>query len=490
MPAPPLPLLRTQSDDRLVALARAGHERAFEAIVQRYRRPLLRACRRYLPEARAEDALQQALLAAWTALSRGDEVRELRPWLYRIAHNTALNSVRQSGYDHEQLADSLRAAYAPEEELERRAIVRQTLAGVAALPERQREALLRMALEGAAADEVARDLGLSTGAVRQLVHRARATLRTAATALTPWPLAAWAAGAHGGDGIAQRIAELCAPAAVGAASVTAAKVGAVAVLAGGAVAGPVAVRDDGGRESARAAAAASAQEARADRDPGARGRRAPGVAGRRGDRRRREQWSRPGRQSRRGRGRRRRVAAGARARRRPRRLQRAGIRSGRRGRGPRARSRPWARPRRRGRRLRLGAVRLERVRLGRLGAVRLERLGRVRLERLGAVGLERVRLGGLGRLRGLGLGWLGAVRLGRRWVRRLGLGGLGVRRLAARRRRVRIGELGLRRRPRHDTARRRHGLGLRRVRIGLGRLRRRRDAHGIARIGRLITDAA
>ena len=266
MPAPPLSLLRTQSDERLVELARAGHERAFEAIVQRYRKPLLRACRRYLPEARAEDALQQALLAAWTALQRGDEVRELRPWLYRIAHNTSLNTVRMSGYDHAELADSLRATDAPDEELERRAIVRQTLAGVAALPERQREALLRMALEGAGAEEVARDLGLSTGAVRQLVHRARMTLRAAATAITPLPLAGWAAGASGaGDGFAQRIAELCAPAATAGAGATVAKVGAVAVLAGGAVAGPVAVHHDAATDRARAATVR--QEARAAARP-------------------------------------------------------------------------------------------------------------------------------------------------------------------------------------------------------------------------------
>ena len=57
MPSPSLVLLRTQSDARLVALAREGHERAFEAIVERYRRQLLRTCRRVLAEARAEDAL-------------------------------------------------------------------------------------------------------------------------------------------------------------------------------------------------------------------------------------------------------------------------------------------------------------------------------------------------------------------------------------------------------------------------------------------------
>ena len=40
--------LQTQPDAKLVELARAGHERAFEALVQRYRRPLLRYCRRLL----------------------------------------------------------------------------------------------------------------------------------------------------------------------------------------------------------------------------------------------------------------------------------------------------------------------------------------------------------------------------------------------------------------------------------------------------------
>src|SRR3954469_6385201 len=154
MPSPSLTLLRTQSDDRLVALARDGHERAFEAIVERYRRPLFRAARRVLPEARAEDALQHALIAAWTALQRGDEVRDLRAWLYRIVHNTALNQLRSRGYDYEELEAALRIADARGDELERRAVVRHTLASLAALPGRQREALLRTAVSGYSQEEV------------------------------------------------------------------------------------------------------------------------------------------------------------------------------------------------------------------------------------------------------------------------------------------------------------------------------------------------
>src|SRR4051794_31064625 len=211
MTSPSTVLLRTQTDERLVALARAGHDRAFEAIVERYRRPLLRACRRILPEARAEDALQQALVAAWRGLQRGDDVRELRPWLYRIARNTALNQLRVAGYDLDELMDSLSAADDPEEEVLRRAVVRQTLAAVAALPDRQREALLRTAINGDEQEEVARDLGLSSTAMRQLVHRARVSVRAAATAVVPMPVATWLAAGAGGAGTAATLAKARTP---------------------------------------------------------------------------------------------------------------------------------------------------------------------------------------------------------------------------------------------------------------------------------------
>ena len=100
------------------------------------------AGRAALPEAPAEDALQQAHIAAWSALQRGDEVRDLRAWLYRIVHNAA-RPLRVSGYDYAELEDSLTLTDAPAEEMERRAVVRQTLTGPGRVP-RQREALLRI----------------------------------------------------------------------------------------------------------------------------------------------------------------------------------------------------------------------------------------------------------------------------------------------------------------------------------------------------------
>src|SRR3954465_5116696 len=93
-----LALLRSQTDERLVALARQGHEPAFEAIVRRYRRALLSTCRRIVPNALAEDVLQQALVAAWTGLRRGDDVRDVRAWLFGIVRNTAVSTLRRPGH--------------------------------------------------------------------------------------------------------------------------------------------------------------------------------------------------------------------------------------------------------------------------------------------------------------------------------------------------------------------------------------------------------
>ncbi|HVP03897.1 MAG TPA: sigma-70 family RNA polymerase sigma factor [Solirubrobacteraceae bacterium] len=202
-------LLRTQSDDRLVKLTRAGHDRAFEAIVDRYRRPLLRYARRFLPEGRAEDVVQAAFVSAWSALGEGVEVRDLRPWLYRIVHNGALNAMKRPGGDDAPLFDLSAAGPGPEAQVEARDDVRRTLDAVAALPDRQRAALLAVAVDGRAHADVAAELGLSDTAVRQLVRRARVSLRAAATALTPWPAAAWLAqaGTHHQDSMTSRIAE-------------------------------------------------------------------------------------------------------------------------------------------------------------------------------------------------------------------------------------------------------------------------------------------
>jgi DNA-directed RNA polymerase specialized sigma24 family protein len=141
-----LVLLCSQTDERLVALARLGHERAFEAIVRRYRRALL--------EAHAEAVVDEALGVARGRLRRGEDVGDLRAWLCALVRGTA---ARRFG---RVLLDALAADD----------VARETVATVARLPVRQREALLRIA----ARDELG-------------VPRFQAA-RAIASALTPLPL--------------------------------------------------------------------------------------------------------------------------------------------------------------------------------------------------------------------------------------------------------------------------------------------------------------
>ncbi len=216
-PGIPTRLLATQSDERLLALVREGHERAFEALVHRYRKPLLGYCRRLrLSDARAEEIVQLALLKTWIVVREGAEVRELKAWLYRVVHNTAVNALRDSAHDGESCADPASALEAhppcqPAEDspLDRRLAMREALAEVAALPPLQREVIVRTAVAGHTHEQVASDLGITNGAVRGLLYRARITLRTAITVLTPPQLFGWLAGRSDQGGPApERLAEL------------------------------------------------------------------------------------------------------------------------------------------------------------------------------------------------------------------------------------------------------------------------------------------
>ena len=238
------PVLATQTDTRLVDLVRAGYEPAFETIVSRYRAALLRYTERFLPHERAEDAVQQSFVSAYEAMLRDDAALNLRPWLYRIAHNTSLNALRDRGLRHSELDESIDGVERPDQALERTQRLGEVLDAVQALPERQREAIVLRELEGRSYEEIASELGVTDGSVRQLLNRARNTLRAGATAVVPVGLLLrlpWVAPA---EPLAARVAELGVGAGAGAVM---AKVCATALVTG-AVVGGVAVAPEGGNE--------------------------------------------------------------------------------------------------------------------------------------------------------------------------------------------------------------------------------------------------
>ncbi|HLM09531.1 MAG TPA: sigma-70 family RNA polymerase sigma factor [Thermoleophilaceae bacterium] len=240
-------------------LVRAGSDPAFEAIVERYRRALMRYVSRLLPPERAEDVVQQAFVKAYEAMRRDAAELNLKPWLYRIAHNGALNALRDRALVHAELDERIDGVERPEQALERALGLHELVVAVKALPERQRHAILLRELEGRSYEEIATALGVTDGAVRQLLNRARNSLRSAAAALTPMPLVTRLAAGESTEPVTARVAELIG---VGG-SALAMKLCATALVTT-AVVGGAAIVPDGEREQSRGAPLGGAAAEAAD----------------------------------------------------------------------------------------------------------------------------------------------------------------------------------------------------------------------------------
>jgi RNA polymerase sigma factor (sigma-70 family) len=132
--------------------------------------------------------VQQAFVNAHAAMRASDQELALKPWLYRIAHNAAMNTLRGNADEGELLDEERAGTTLTADIVELREQLRETLASIQALPTAQRDAILLRELEGRSHDEIGVALGVSAGGARQHLHRARVSLRAAASALTPYPV--------------------------------------------------------------------------------------------------------------------------------------------------------------------------------------------------------------------------------------------------------------------------------------------------------------
>lgn len=261
--------LRAQPDRRLVTLVREGYEAAFEEIDRRYRQSLNRFAASIVG-GHSEDVTQDALSKALLALRGSDAEIELRPWLYRIVRNTALNDLRDRPPPSEELGEAIPGARSAAAEAEGRQELRELMERLRALPEPQRAAIVMRELEGLSHEEIAAALGVSGGAARQAIYRARAALREGLGLLIPLPLVR-AVIDHGGEAIGAGAGSAIAGGAVGAGGTAGAlggigggalKLGVATALIAGSVGAGVAIQHHGHGNNPEAAAAAARLQSR------------------------------------------------------------------------------------------------------------------------------------------------------------------------------------------------------------------------------------
>lgn len=165
------------SDTRLAALAADGDSRAFAAIYKRYHQELYRYCLAILGDPQdAQDALQEAMVAVMRALPGERREIRLKPWLYRIAHNTSIDFLRKRRPAQPLDGETELPDRSIEDSIETKARLRQLVSDLKALPERQRGALVMRELSGLSFEEIASSLNTSAQVARQTVYEARVSL--------------------------------------------------------------------------------------------------------------------------------------------------------------------------------------------------------------------------------------------------------------------------------------------------------------------------
>lgn len=166
-------------DEGLALRGTQGDRRAFEAIYRRYHQDLYRFCLAMLGDPHdAQDALQNAMVKVLRALPGEKREIKLRPWLYRIARNEAIETLRRRREyvvpEPEQVAPSGAQIAERAEDRER---LRRLFADLEQLPERQRGALVMRELGGLSFEEIATAFETTPATARQTVYEARLSLR-------------------------------------------------------------------------------------------------------------------------------------------------------------------------------------------------------------------------------------------------------------------------------------------------------------------------
>jgi RNA polymerase sigma-70 factor (ECF subfamily) len=177
---PELPVAST--DDEVVRAAIAGDRKAFETLYRRHADRVYGAVLRLaaFDHARAEDLTQEAFVRAWQKLESFRFESAFGTWVYRLAVNVALMSIRARNADPVSIMDDEHLPDITSTDNPVRAVERDELEkAIGALPPRARAVLVLHDVEGWKHEEISIELGMAVGSSKAQLHRARGLLRRA-----------------------------------------------------------------------------------------------------------------------------------------------------------------------------------------------------------------------------------------------------------------------------------------------------------------------
>jgi RNA polymerase sigma-70 factor (ECF subfamily) len=172
------------NESELVSQAQRGDRSAFGDLVRHHRSGVINVVYRMCGDVQlAEDAAQEAFIRAWQKLPGYQPRSPFRNWLYRIATNVALDTLRRERETVDLDDVPLQTPYAgPESAVENAEQAELVRAAVLALPPASRAVLVLREYEGLSYRQIAETLGIPLGTVMSRLNYARTHL---AAALSP-----------------------------------------------------------------------------------------------------------------------------------------------------------------------------------------------------------------------------------------------------------------------------------------------------------------
>jgi RNA polymerase sigma-70 factor (ECF subfamily) len=169
--------VHTKSNEELLPLIQSGDKRAFAEIYSRYRRPLFAFCTRLLADMPgAEDAVHETFLKLSAGSASIAQASALKSWLFTVARNEALMSLRRSRGSGNVDPESVWADETPLSLAEKEDVRSFVQAALVCLKFEYREVILLREFEGLSYGEIASVTGDSASSVKSRLFKARKAL--------------------------------------------------------------------------------------------------------------------------------------------------------------------------------------------------------------------------------------------------------------------------------------------------------------------------